>query len=77
MAHKTLHEDSRETPVVLAADALVCGGGPAGVGAALAAAGHGAQVGWLPCLCPPDPDEQCRDLLEARFVRRDERCLRP
>lgn len=35
---ETVVEPSREVPVVAAPEVLVCGGGPAGVGAALAAA---------------------------------------
>lgn len=37
-------EPSRETPVVASADVLVVGGGPAGIGAAVAAARAGARV---------------------------------
>lgn len=39
-----LPEPSRETPVARQADVIVCGGGPAGIGAALAAARSGAKV---------------------------------
>lgn len=38
------HEPARELPVVADVDVAVCGGGPAGVGAALAAARAGASV---------------------------------
>jgi len=41
---RTLTEDSRQTPVCADVDVAVCGGGPAGVGAALAAARTGASV---------------------------------
>ena len=42
-----------ETPVLAQCDVLVCGGGPAGVAAAIAAARHGAEVVLLerwPCV---------------------------
>lgn len=39
-----VHEDPRRTPVAAEVDVLVCGGGPAGVGAALAAAAAGART---------------------------------
>ena len=41
---RTLTEDSRQIPVCADVDVAVCGGGPAGVGAALAAARTGASV---------------------------------
>ncbi len=41
---KTIHEPAREIPVVAEADVVICGGGPGGVPAAIAAARHGAQV---------------------------------
>lgn len=41
---KTIHEAGREVPVSGHADVIVCGGGPAGIGAALAAARTGAKV---------------------------------
>ena len=41
---RTIHEDARAVPVVEETDVLVCGGGPAGVAAALAAARAGARV---------------------------------
>lgn len=37
-------EASRKTPVVMEADVVVCGGGPAGISAALAAAASGAKT---------------------------------
>ena len=40
-------EPSRELPVVASADVVVCGGGPAGVSAAIAAARQGASVQLL------------------------------
>lgn len=40
----TITEPSRETPIVAEADVVVCGGGPGGVPAAIAAARHGARV---------------------------------
>jgi phytoene dehydrogenase-like protein len=40
----TVFEAPRHTPVLLDADVVVCGGGPAGVGAALAAARTGART---------------------------------
>jgi len=41
---RTLTEDARQIPVCADVDVAVCGGGPAGVGAALAAARAGASV---------------------------------
>lgn len=41
---KTITEKPRQTPVVREVDVLVAGGGPAGAGAALAAASEGARV---------------------------------
>ncbi len=41
---KTIFEPARETPVVAEVEVLVCGGGPAGIGAALGAARSGAKV---------------------------------
>ena len=41
---RTLTEPSREIPIVLEADVVVCGGGPGGFPAAIAAARHGAQT---------------------------------
>lgn len=41
---KKIQESARETPVVLETDVLVVGAGPAGLGAALAAARQGCQV---------------------------------
>ncbi|MBG88092.1 MAG: FAD-dependent oxidoreductase [Verrucomicrobiales bacterium] len=41
---KQLHESGRNIPVAGKSDVLVCGGGPAGIGAALAAARAGASV---------------------------------
>lgn len=41
---KTVTEPARETPITGEADVIVCGGGPAGVGAALAAARAGART---------------------------------
>lgn len=40
----SITEPAREVPVVAEVDVLVCGGGPAGVGAALAAARQGART---------------------------------
>lgn len=44
MNTKTIEEPSRAIPITDEPDVLVCGGGPAGVGAALAAARQGASV---------------------------------
>lgn len=44
MKIKTILEPARETPILLEADVVVCGGGPAGIGAALAAARQGART---------------------------------
>lgn len=41
---KTIAEPGRELPVVADVDVVVCGGGPAGVATALAAARSGADV---------------------------------
>ena len=41
---RSLMEAGRATPVVHETDVLVCGGGPAGIAAAIAAARHGANV---------------------------------
>ena len=41
---QTIHEPSREIPVVAEADVVVCGGGPGGFPAAIAAARHGART---------------------------------
>ena len=41
---KTITEPAREIPILREVDVVVCGGGPAGVGAALAAARHGAET---------------------------------
>ena len=41
---QTITEPTREIPVFAEVDIAVCGGGPAGVGAALAAARNGARV---------------------------------
>ena len=38
------HEEAREIPVIAEADVLVCGGGPAGVGAAITAARQGVKT---------------------------------
>ncbi len=40
----TIAEPARQIPVVVEADVVVCGGGPGGVPAAIAAARHGAKV---------------------------------
>lgn len=44
VAENALHESARTIPVAGQSDVLVCGGGPAGIGAALAAARAGASV---------------------------------
>lgn len=44
MSRTAIYEEPRETPIIREADVVVCGGGPAGVGAALAAARHGART---------------------------------
>ena len=41
---KTYHESARAIPVAAEADVLICGGGPAGFGAAIAAAKAGAKT---------------------------------
>lgn len=40
----TFHEKAREIPVIAEVDVLVCGGGPAGVGAAITAARQGVKT---------------------------------
>ncbi len=40
----TVTEPKRELPVILETDVIVCGGGPAGIGAALSAARSGAKT---------------------------------
>lgn len=44
MNHLTIHEPSRETPVLADYDVVVCGGGAAGCAAAIGAARHGART---------------------------------
>ena len=44
LASKTIGEPLRNIPVVESADVVVCGGGPAGIAAAIAAARKGARV---------------------------------
>jgi ribulose 1,5-bisphosphate synthetase/thiazole synthase len=44
MLNRMIQEPPRETPVVAEADVVVCGGGPGGFPAAVAAARHGAKV---------------------------------
>jgi hypothetical protein len=41
---KTIREPARDIPVLAEADVVVCGGGPAGCAAAIAAARHGART---------------------------------
>ena len=41
---RTLPEPAREIPVAVEADVVVCGGGPGGFPAAIAAARHGART---------------------------------
>ena len=41
---KTFHEPPRELPVIAETEVLVCGAGPAGIGAALQAARNGAKT---------------------------------
>ncbi|MEA3401017.1 MAG: FAD-dependent oxidoreductase [Armatimonadota bacterium] len=44
MSRETVREPAREIPVIAEAEVLVCGGGPAGTAAAIAAARAGAEV---------------------------------
>jgi len=44
---KTVHEPAREIPVTTDLDVVVCGGGPAGVAAAVTAARAGARAGLI------------------------------
>jgi hypothetical protein len=44
MSRDACHEPARRTPVTGDADVVVCGGGPAGVAAAIRAARHGAKT---------------------------------
>ncbi|MGC9316439.1 MAG: FAD-dependent oxidoreductase [Armatimonadota bacterium] len=44
MSRETVREPAREIPVIAEADVLVCGGGPAGTAAAIAAGRYGADV---------------------------------
>lgn len=46
-ATRTLHEPARDVPVIERADVVVCGAGPAGIAAAVAAARQGARVRLL------------------------------
>ena len=41
---ETYHEEAREIPVIANVDVLVCGGGPAGIGAAITAARQGVKT---------------------------------
>jgi ribulose 1,5-bisphosphate synthetase/thiazole synthase len=41
---ETVQEPKRELPIVRDTDVIVCGGGPAGIGAALSAARNGAKT---------------------------------
>lgn len=41
---RTVHEPAREIPVIAEAEVVVCGGGPGGFSAAIAAARHGAKT---------------------------------
>ena len=41
---RTIAEPRKEIPVIAEADVIVCGGGPGGLSAAVAAARHGASV---------------------------------
>ena len=46
--HETIHEPARETPVAAECDVLVCGGGPAGFGAAAGfSPGFAASSGYF------------------------------
>jgi len=47
MPTNTIHELARDTPVAIAADVAVCGGGPAGIAAAVAAARAGARTALI------------------------------
>lgn len=49
MSNSIMIEASRQTPIVSHADVLVCGGGPAGIAAAITAARHGADTLLLEC----------------------------
>ena len=49
----TFQEPIRSTAIVKTADVIVCGAGPAGIGAALAAARTGARV-HMPAIASPE-----------------------
>jgi hypothetical protein len=67
---KKISETEKRTPVLMEMDVAILGGGPAGIGAAIAAADAGASVviierygflGGIPAICNMEPSSWCRE----------------